>query len=134
ALPTEPVVIAQLSNPAGFRALVDNEVQKLSANTKAPQIQWVEDPRQAVVSATTDKQLYAWINGDMLVASPKLAGLQTIANGGSFSTASFYSRIADVYRDGAGIILAADLEKIIAHTRGLRRLAVGDSHEQALNQ
>jgi hypothetical protein len=133
--PTDPVVLAQLKNPGGFRAFVDSEVQKLSANGKAPQIQWVDDPRQAVVSATTDKQLYAWINGDMLVASPKLAGLQTIANGGnSFSTASFYSRIADVYRDGAGIVLAADLEKIIAHTRGLRRLAVGDSHEQALSQ
>src|SRR3989440_3034383 len=133
--PTEPVVLAQLKNPGGFRTFVDNEVQKLSANGKAPQIQWVDDPRQAAISATTDKQLYAWINGDMLVASPKLAGLQTIANGGSsFATASFYSRIADVYRDGAGIVLAADLEKIIAHTRGLRRLAVGDSHEQALNQ
>jgi hypothetical protein len=132
--PTDPVVLAQLKNPGGFRAFVESEVQKLSTNGKAPQIQWVDDPRQAVVSATTDK-LYAWINGDMLVASPKLAGLQTIANGGnSFSTASFYTRIADVYRDGAGIVLAADLEKIIAHTRGLRRLAVGDSHEQALNQ
>ncbi|HXI23926.1 MAG TPA: FecR domain-containing protein [Pyrinomonadaceae bacterium] len=132
--PTDPVVLAQLKNPGGFRAFVDSEVQKLSTNGKAPQIQWVDDPRQAVVSATTEK-LYAWINGDMLVASPKLAGLQTIANGGSsFSTATFYSRIADVYRDGAGIVLAADLEKIIAHTRGLRRLAVGDSHEQALNQ
>jgi hypothetical protein len=132
--PTDPVVLAQLKNPGGFRAFVESEVQKLSTNGKAPQIQWVDDPRQAVVSATTEK-LYAWINGDMLVASPKLAGLQTIANGGnSFSTASFYSRIADVYRDGAGIVLAADLEKIIAHTRGLRRLAVGDSHEQALNQ
>ena len=133
--PTEPVVLAQLKNPGGFRAFVESEVQKLSANGKAPQIQWVADPRQAQSGATTDKQLYAWINGDMLVASPKLAGLQTIAQGGnSFSTASFYARIADVYRDGAGIVLAADLEKIIAHTRGLRRLAVGDSHEQALNQ
>jgi hypothetical protein len=134
--PTDPVVLAQLKNPGGFRAFVDSEVQKLSANGKAPQIQWIDDPRKATESsATTDKQLYAWINGDMLVASPKLAGLQTIANGGSsFSTASFYSRIADVYRNGAGIVLAADLEKIIAHTRGLRRLAVGDSHEQALNQ
>ena len=133
--PTDPVVLAQLKNPGGFRAFVDSEVQKLGTNGKAPQIQWVDDPRQAQSVATTDKQLYAWINGDMLVASPKLAGLQTIANGGSsFATASFYSRIADVYRNGAGIVLAADLEKIIAHTRGLRRLAVGDSHEQALNQ
>ena len=132
--PTEPIVLAQLKNPGSFRAFADAEVQKLATNGKGPQIQWVDDPRQAQSGETTDK-LYAWINGDMLVASPKLAGLQTIANGGSsFSSAPFYSRIADVYRDGAGIVLAADLETIIAHTRGLRRLAVGDKHEQALDQ
>ncbi len=133
--PTEPIVLAQLKNSGGFRAFADGEMQKLSKNGKTPQIQWVDDPRQPQAPAASDKQLYAWINGDMLVASPKLEGLQTIANGGSsFGSNSFYSRIADVYRDGAGIVLAADLEKIIAHTRGLRRLAVGDSHEQALNQ
>jgi hypothetical protein len=46
----------------------------------------------------------------------------------------FYSRIAQVYGEGAGIVLAADLEKIIAHTRGVRRLAVGDQRETALSQ
>ncbi len=52
----------------------------------------------------------------------------------AFSSTPFYLRIAEVYREGAGIVLAADLERIIAHTRGVRRLAVGDNHEQALNQ
>src|SRR5437763_6145857 len=37
--PTEPVVLAQLKNPGGFRTFVGNEVQKISANGKAPQIQ-----------------------------------------------------------------------------------------------
>lgn len=133
--PTEPIVLAQLKNPGGFRAFVDSEMPKLTRNGKTPQIQWVDDPRKAESPSTTNENLYAWINGDMLVASPKLSGLQTIANGGStFSSSSFYSRVAAVYHDGAGIVLAADLEKIIAHTRGLRRLAAGDAHEQALNQ
>src|SRR5712691_10397811 len=136
--PTEPIVLAELKDPAGFRAFFDSEVQKLSANGKAPQVVWVEDPRNAqpVMNSTGgDKQLYVWIAGDVLVASPKLDGLQTIAKGASgFSATPFYSRIAGVYSEGAGIVLAADLEKIIAHTRGVRRLAVGDSGEQALNQ
>src|SRR6185436_2427971 len=46
----------------------------------------------------------------------------------------FYSRIAQIYSEGAGIVVAADLEKIIAHTRGVRRIGMGDDHEQALNQ
>src|SRR5437588_10143920 len=136
--PTEPIVLAELKNPADFRAFFDNEVQKLSANGKAPQVTWVEDPRtaQAATNSTGgDKQLYVWIAGDVLVGSPKLEQLQTIAKGGSgFSSTPFYSRIAQVYQEGAGIVLGADLEKIIAHTRGVRRIAVGDSHEQALNQ
>src|SRR5262249_54125545 len=132
--PSEPIVLAQLKNPGGFRAFFDSEIQKLNSSGKAPQVQWVDDPRNAQ-AATGDHQLYVWISGDILVASPKLEQLQTIAKGGSgFSATPFYSRIAQVYSEGAGIVLAADLEKIIAHTRGVRRIAVGDQHEQAISQ
>jgi hypothetical protein len=135
--PGEPVVLAQLKNPGGFRAFFDSEVQKLSSTGKGPQVQWVDDPQNAQAANPTagDKQLYVWISGDVLVASPKLERLQAIARGGStFSATPFYSRIAQVYSDGAGIVVAADLEKIIAHTRGLRRIAVGDNREQALDK
>jgi len=142
--PGEPIVLAQLKNPAGFRAFFDSEVQKLSGAGKAPQVQWVEDPRtvQPAASLTNgikvgDKQLYFWISGDILIAS-SLDQLQTVAKGlqagSSFSGTPFYSRIAGVYREGAGLVIAADLEKIIAHTRGVRRIAVGDKHEQALDE
>ncbi len=133
--PSEPIVLAQLKNPGGFRAFFDAEIQKLNTSGKAPQVQWVDDPANAQAGPSGDKQLYVWITGDILVASPKLEQLQTIARGGStFSTTPFYSRIAQVYSEGAGIVLGADLEKIIAHTRGVRRIAVGDQREQALSQ
>ena len=137
-----PVVLAALKNPAGFRAFFDAEVQKLSGQGKAPQVQWVDDPRTAQPAATGTtaatktggKELFVWINGDVLVASPKLEQLQTVAKGGStFQSTPFYARIAGVYREGAGLVVAADLEKIIAHTRGIRRIAVGDQHEKALD-
>jgi len=134
--PSEPIVLAQLKNPGGFRAFFDAEIQKLNTSGKAPQVQWIDDPLNAqAIPSTGDKQLYVWISNDVLVASPKLEQLQTIAKGGStFSSTPFYSRIAQVYSEGAGIVLGADLEKIIAHTRGVRRIAVGDQHEQALSQ
>src|SRR5438094_2084290 len=140
--PISPVVLAQLKEPAGFHAFFDREVQKLGEAGKGPQVQWVEDPHTVQSTSSTtdargsnDKQIYVWITGDVLVASPKLDQLKQVANGASsFSATPFYSRIAGVYREGAGLVVAADLEKIIAHTRGLRRIAVGDSHEQALNQ
>jgi len=140
--PIAPVVLAQLKEPAGFHAFFDREVQKLGEAGKGPQVQWVEDPHTVQSTSSTtdarnpgDRQIYVWIAGDVLVASPKLDQLKQVANGASsFSATPFYSRIAGVYREGAGLVVAADLEKIIAHTRGLRRIAVGDSHEQALNQ
>ncbi len=140
--PVAPIVLAELKNPAGFQAFFDTEVQKLAGQGKAPQVQWVDDPKTAqpaaasANTATGNKQIYVWIAGDVLVASPKLDQLQAIAKGGqasNFTGSPFHNRIAGVYREGAGLVLAADLEKIIAHTRGLRRLAVGDQHEQALS-
>jgi hypothetical protein len=134
--PTEPIVLAQLKNPGGFRTFFDAEVQKLSTNGKAPQIVWIDDPKTAQPATTTGEgPLYVWIDGDVLVGSPKLTQLQAVANGGSgFAATPFYSRIAQVYREGAGIVVGADLEKIIAQTKGVRHIAVGENKEQALNQ
>jgi hypothetical protein len=138
--PIAPLVLAELRNPAGFHAFFDSEVQKMGGGGKGPQVQWVDDPRTAQAAANSsgakDRELYVWINGDVLVASPKLDQLQSLAKNSSngFASTPFYARVADVYHEGAGLVVAADLEKIIAHTRGLRRIAVGDSHEQALNQ
>lgn len=137
-----PVVLAELKNPASFHAFFDSEMQKLDGQRKAPQVQWVDDPKTAQPAAATattktGDQIYIWIAGDILVASPKLDQLQSVAKGVqaiSFTATPFHNRIAGVYREGAGLVIAADLEKIIAHTRGLRRLAVGDQHEQALNE
>ena len=145
--PVGPIVLAQLKNPADFHAFFDNEVRKLGGTAKnGPQVQWVDDPNTApAASATTNsatkesrKEIFVWIDGDVLVASPKLDQLRTIANNPAsapFRSTSFYDRIAGVYRDGAGLVVAADLETIIAHTKGLRKVALGgDQHEQALNQ
>ena len=141
--PVEPIVLAELKNPADFRAFFDAEMQKLSGQGKAPQVQWVEDPRTAQTASssganatkTGGKELYVWIAGDILVASPKLEQLASVAKGtSSFKTTPFCERIAGVYREGAGLVVAADLEKIIEHTRGVRRIAVGDQHEQALDK
>ena len=140
--PVGPIVLAELKNPVGFHAFFDSEVQKMGGAGKGPRVQWIDDPRAAQPLAnsssagTKDKELYVWINGDVLVASPKLDQLQSLAKSSTsgFAATPFYARVADVYREGAGLVVAADLEKIIAHTRGLRRIAVGDQHEQALSQ
>ncbi|MDX6406821.1 MAG: hypothetical protein QOH70_4276 [Blastocatellia bacterium] len=136
--PVGPIVLAELKNAAGFRAFFDSEMQKLGGQGKTPPVQWVDDPK-TIRPLTTDKAgnkpIYLWIAGDVLVASPNAGQLQAVANGvNGFTGNAFHDRVASVYREGAGLVIAADLEKIIAHTRGVRRLTVGDKHEEALNE
>jgi hypothetical protein len=73
----------------------------------------------------------------VLVGSPKLDQLQRIAANtqSGFTSTAFRNRIADVYREGAGLIVAADLEKIIAQTKTARSGAKDVAkHEEALSQ
>jgi hypothetical protein len=139
--PVSPIVLAELKNPAGFRTFFDAEVQKLNSGAKSrPEVRWIDDPRTAQADAVTAKNgVYVWINGDVLVASPKLDQLQRIANApqSSFASSAFRNRIADVYRDGAGLVVAADLEKILTHVKSFDKgkdTANAAKHEQALNQ
>jgi ferric-dicitrate binding protein FerR (iron transport regulator) len=144
--PSQPLILAELKNAAGFRAFVDAQVQKLSASgKKGPNIQWIDDPRTAQATATdpavknSDKQIYVWINGDVLVGSPQLDQLQRVATAPqtSFTTSAFRNRIADVYREGAGIVVAADLEKVVARVGSAHKpkdTANADKHNQALNE
>lgn len=147
--PGAPIVLAELRNPADFRAFFENQIKKLAGQDKnAPQVQWIDNPLTAQ-PATTDapasltkgfgKELYVWIAGDVLIASPKLDQLQATAkslqSSGGFKATPFHDRIAGVYREGAGLVVAADLERIIARTKNLRRvLPGGDKREQAMNQ
>jgi hypothetical protein len=146
--PVQPLILAELKNAAGFRAVVDAQVQKLSTSgKKGPEILWIDDPSTAQASATdpaakgSDKQIYVWINGDVLVGSPNLDQLQRVATTPqtSFTTSAFRNRIADVYREGAGIVVAADLEKVVArvgplHTAKSKDPANAAKQDQALNE
>ncbi|MGZ5483715.1 MAG: FecR domain-containing protein [Pyrinomonadaceae bacterium] len=146
--PAQPLILAELKNAAGFRAFVDAQVQKLNTSgKKGPNIQWIDDPSTAQATATdpavknSDKTIYVWINGDVLVGSPKLDQLQRVATTPqtSFTTSAFRNRIADVYREGAGIVVAADLEKVVArvgplHSAKSKDPAKAEKHDQALNE
>jgi hypothetical protein len=138
--PVAPIVLAELKNPGDFHAFFDAEMQKLNADGKnRPQVTWIDDPKtaQPVTTGKNGEGVYVWINGDVLVASPKLDEVQRIANSpqSGFSSSAFRNRIADVYREGAGIVVGADLEKILARVKTEQK-NTGDAakHEQALTQ
>ena len=125
--PGEPLVLAELKNSEGFRQFLEQEIAKYSGGKKGgPEIQFIENP--ATATATGDKQdkLYVWIQANLFAASPKLQQLQNLAtvmasgSTSSFTATSFRNRIAQVYQEGAGLVVAANLEKVVAQTKAER--------------
>jgi len=139
--PSSVVVFGELKDAANFRPFVEKQVAELGGGSdrNKPSIRFVDDPQTAAVAtetanaqAATDtkgakqtsapkrEELYVWVQDGLFVASPKIESLRAVAatknNAASnrFVGSPFHTRIAEVYREGAGLIVAADLEKIIA--------------------
>jgi len=140
--PGEPLVLADLKNSQGFRQFLEQEIAKYAGNKKGgPELQFVDNP-QAATAQTDDKRdkLYVWIQENLFVASPKLQQLQSLAvakssGASSFTATPFRNRIAQVYQEGAGLLVAANLEKVVAQTKSERTKGPeGEKTESALNQ
>ena len=141
--PVEPLVLAELKNSQGFRQFLEQELAKYSGDKKGrPEIRFIENPATAVPPSEGKREdLYVWIQGNLLVASPKLQQLQSVAtaigngNVSSFTATPFRNRIAQVYQEGAGLVVAANLEKVVASTKAERGKAPDAAkQESALNQ
>jgi ferric-dicitrate binding protein FerR (iron transport regulator) len=140
--PAAPLVLAELKDAAAFRQFLEQQIAKHSSGQHGkPHIEFVDDPSSASGSFTTNDEMFVWIQNNLLVASPKLGQLQSVAklraDGGnsSFATSPFRDRIASIYQEGAGLIVAADLERVVSQTKS-QRTATTDAqkHEAALNK
>jgi len=141
--PGEPLVLAEPKNSQGFRQFLEQEIAKYSGNKKGgPEIQFVENPAAAVADPNDKtEKLFVWIQGNLFAASPKLEQLQNVAtaigngNTSSFTATPFRNRIAQVYQEGAGLVVAANLEKVVASTKAERSKSPDAAkQESALNQ
>jgi len=142
--PVSPLVLAELKNSAGFRQFIEQQMAKLADNGKnKPQIEFVDRPSAAVAQSADEKKndrLYVWINNDLFAASPKLEELQKLelAQGGGsngFTSSPFRDRIARVYEEGAGLVVAANLERVLEQTKAERTKGKGsEQSESALQQ
>lgn len=130
------LVLAEVKNAAGLRAYIDGEIARLANESRDKlNVRIIDDPLTAEPSKTsvpekTDTaeggkadrsgELFVWIGNDIFAASPQIELLRNLAatlnapDANGFTRSAFYQRIADVYRDGAGLLVAADLEKIVA--------------------
>ncbi len=111
------LALAEVRDTNGLQAQIGQ------ASSNGPQIRLVQDPRTAQ-SGTSEESgnLYVWLTGDLVAASPSLTVLRsfqgTLANPAAnpFAASPFRARLADVYGEGAAFLVAADLEKIVSRT------------------
>ncbi len=142
--PSGVLVLGEVKNGASFRTYIDGQLARFARELEdAPNVRIIDDPMTATVAntstpttvngsaktedapakkAATKSEVFVWIHNDIFAASPqieRLRGLATTLNApdtNRFKGSAFHQRINDVYTDGAGLVVAADLEKIIAQT------------------
>jgi hypothetical protein len=141
--PNGVLVLGEVKNAATFRTYLDGQLANFAKELgDAPNVRIIDDPLTAKVTDTpattvngntktkdatvktgaTKSEVFVWIHNDIFAASPqieRLRGLATVLNApdtNRFKGSPFYQRINDIYTDGAGLVVAADLEKIIAQT------------------
>ncbi|MDQ2921238.1 MAG: DUF3352 domain-containing protein, partial [Acidobacteriota bacterium] len=126
--PVAPLVLAELKNSAGFQQFIEQQIAKFALSSQGkPSIRFVDNPLTATPTATEPgkkvEELYVWIQKDLFAASPKLNQLQDLAKvvqgGGtsSFTSTPFHNRVAQLYQEGAGLVVAANLERLIERTK-----------------
>ena len=111
---SEPVIFAEVTNEAGFRATLEQDLAEIHQGNHPLQI--VTDP--STVPAGKGDSMYLWIGNGLFVATPDGTLLRQIAaNAGGaanpFTAAKFHQRVAQEYSDGAGWLFAADLGALV---------------------
>jgi hypothetical protein len=140
--PNGILVLGEVKDAANFRTYLDGQLANFAKDSgNAMNVRIIDDPMTATAASSsvpatvnnsaktkdaparnsaTKSEVFVWIHNDILAASPqleRLRGLATTLNSldtNRFKNSPFSQRINDVYKDGAGLVVAADLEKIIA--------------------
>ncbi len=113
----EPLILAEVTNEAAFRAVLEQEAAQLQGKHGKPVLQIVDNP--AGLPAGESDVLYAWVGNGLFVASPsgaqiaQVAALAGAGGNGAFAATPFYARINQEYQEGAGWLFAADLAGFI---------------------
>ncbi|HEX9732174.1 MAG TPA: FecR domain-containing protein [Thermoanaerobaculia bacterium] len=109
-----PLVLALVVDGAGLRAFIE---QQLDEHGVDGEVAFLDDP---FASGAPQAEVYIWVHDDLAVGSPHLGRVRQVASFVLQGTANpfvgddFHQRIAELYADGVEILVAVDLEGVIA--------------------
>jgi FecR protein len=112
--PEEPVLLAEVKDGGAFRSFLEGQLDKLGSERKHARV--VDDPMN--IASKGKDEFFIWITGDLIAVSPRPDSLKSLAvrmrqGAKPFASTPFYAQIANLYRDGAGLVIAADLDRIV---------------------
>jgi hypothetical protein len=154
--PTGILVMGDVKNPANFRTYLEGQINRVATESgQSVNLRIVDDPitatANAPITAKTQKgatgrtapaktEVFVWIHNDIFAASPQiesLRGLATTVNApgtNRFVGSPFHQRISDIYKDGAGLVVAANLEKIVEQAVSKNNTPEEQRHIEGLKQ
>src|SRR5262249_20002031 len=147
--PDAILVLAELNDASGLRRSLEQQMGDLNTRSKrGPRLEIIDDPLAANLPAKSRTKngderdrLLVWIDGNLLGVSTELVTLRNLVAtvrgnaAGRFAANPFYTRLAEVYREGAGFLIAADLEKMVCTSfKREKKTERADREAAALNQ
>ncbi|MEJ7848214.1 MAG: FecR domain-containing protein [Pyrinomonadaceae bacterium] len=131
--PTGVLVLGEVKNAMEFRTYLDGQLARFAKESgDMPNVRIIDDPMTATAASTPVSktagaktaavryELFVWIHNDIFAASTDIERLRGLAatltapGTNRFAGSAFHQRINDIYKDGAGLVVAADLEKLVA--------------------
>lgn len=125
--PANPLIMGSLTDANGFRGMVEQQIREFHDGIKyAPEVVILDDPLARPVTRPADEKdvttdmFFVWIGQDFFVIAPHLVQVQDLAKAvksgtpSAFKTTDYYNDLAASYRGGVGLLLSADVQKIIA--------------------
>ncbi|MGH9768949.1 MAG: FecR domain-containing protein, partial [Blastocatellia bacterium] len=116
--PEEPIILAEVKDGGAFRGFLESQLEKLGSEKKHARI--IDDPMTASAEGPSGSkdEFSIWITGNVVAVSPRHEQLQSLAarvrqDAKPFASTPFYAQIANLYREGAGLVIAADLDRIV---------------------
>jgi hypothetical protein len=143
--PGNILVLGELKDAANFRPYLERQLAQLATEGKSgPAVHIIGNPLAPVPQSTLptgNEQIFVWVRDDLFAASPQIESLRGLAttldnaSANRFVGTSFHGRLAEIYREGAGLVVAADLEKMVSqieHEDGI--LARGGERGEGFRQ
>ncbi len=156
--PSGILVLGEVKNAESFRTYLDGQLARFAKESgNGLNVRIIDDPMTSTATnaskSTTNStprvkdkiagaksELFVWIHNDIFAASPQIESLRGFATtlktpgANRFANSPFHQRINDVYKDGAGLVVAADLEKIVAQAVGKDKTPEAARHIEGLKQ